>query len=408
MDTILEAIDIKMSKEPKEYSTQAEVLRVDGKTAWVHIPGGAPETPAKETIACKKGDIVQVHVENGVATLTGNGTAPPTDDAAANAAQATATAAEVLAQEGKDEADNTSQYFWYQNGTGSEAGAHVTEIPGEDFRRKPQGGNLLMKSTGVFLRYALTKLVQIVSTGMSVFEPTDSTNPVLQALSTGVVVGKETGYHIVIGGSEVSFYKDANTMLFTISLSQYGSALKQSSSNSDGALYLTDKDAQLEVYEEASGNEYHTAYTEHRIHNSSATTDIQANWHGTSQHVAHLVLDANSTSGRAQISATDELLLSSASMKFRGGKLFNTFTATGTVSLGANSGGNVTVSGTVPTGYTPIAVQGIESEHNQSALIGKFTLASTGANISMRNVSTTSYSNMTVTATILCINSTFM
>lgn len=312
----------------------------------------------------------------------------------------------------------TAQYIW-QQATGTTdipTGQYVTEYPKSEYTdvnhaNYCKGGALLLRSAGLYLRQAAKTLLSMATAGLKIFEPTDGTNPVLQALSSGVIVGKETGYHIVIGGNEVSFYKDANTMLFTISLSQYGSALKQSSSNSDGALYLTDKAAQLEVYEEASVSEYHTAYTEHRIHNSSATTDIQANWHGTSastQHVAHVVLDANAISGRAQISATDELLLSSASMKFRGGKLFNTFTATGTVSLGANAGGNVTVSGTVPTGYTPIAVQGIESQHNQSALIGKFTLTSTGASISMRNVSNTSYSNMTVTATILCINSTFV
>ena len=40
------------------YDTSAEVRRIEGGTAWVHIPGGVDETPVKLTIACKPGDTV--------------------------------------------------------------------------------------------------------------------------------------------------------------------------------------------------------------------------------------------------------------------------------------------------------------------------------------------------------------
>lgn len=65
------------------YDTMAEVVRVEGNTAWVHINGGVTETPAEMTISCQKGDIVRVRVANGSAYLIGNNTAPPTDDATA-------------------------------------------------------------------------------------------------------------------------------------------------------------------------------------------------------------------------------------------------------------------------------------------------------------------------------------
>lgn len=80
------------------YDTQAQVMRVEGKTAWVHIPGGIDETPVELTIAAKAGDNVQIRVANGQAWLTGNGSAPPTDDTTAEAAQTTADRAEVRAQ----------------------------------------------------------------------------------------------------------------------------------------------------------------------------------------------------------------------------------------------------------------------------------------------------------------------
>lgn len=67
----------------KPYDTVAEVLRVDEKTAYVHIDGGADETPAQMAINCKAGDSVKIRVSGGRAWLTGNLTSPPTDDTAA-------------------------------------------------------------------------------------------------------------------------------------------------------------------------------------------------------------------------------------------------------------------------------------------------------------------------------------
>lgn len=86
MDIILQLVDaIKQASAPKtsSYDTPAEVVRVDGSTAWVHIPGGVAETPVRLTIDCKPGDTVQVRVGGGQAWLVGNETAPPTDDSEA-------------------------------------------------------------------------------------------------------------------------------------------------------------------------------------------------------------------------------------------------------------------------------------------------------------------------------------
>lgn len=71
----------------KAYDTVAKVLRIDEKTAYVHIDGGADETPAQMAINCKTGDTVKIRVSGGKAWITGNITAPPTDDSAAEVAQ---------------------------------------------------------------------------------------------------------------------------------------------------------------------------------------------------------------------------------------------------------------------------------------------------------------------------------
>lgn len=69
--------------KPKPYDTPAEVRRVEGDTAFVHIPGGVDETPVKLTINAKAGDSVQVRVSGGRAFLVGNASSPPTDDSRA-------------------------------------------------------------------------------------------------------------------------------------------------------------------------------------------------------------------------------------------------------------------------------------------------------------------------------------
>lgn len=84
---------VKQQERTSAYDTPATVRRIEGGTAWVHIPGGVDETPVKLTISCKPGDNVQVRVGGGSAWLVGNATAPPTDDTRAEQAEQAAKAA---------------------------------------------------------------------------------------------------------------------------------------------------------------------------------------------------------------------------------------------------------------------------------------------------------------------------
>ena len=120
---------------PEAYDTTAEVLYVEGDTAWVRIPGGAPETPVERSIAAKQGDVVQVRVANGRAWINGNNTAPPTDDTVA-------VAAHTVATDTKEQVDELEEHFWYDG-----SGAHVE---GESYRNdmKSDGLHIVEKSTG--------------------------------------------------------------------------------------------------------------------------------------------------------------------------------------------------------------------------------------------------------------------
>ena len=163
------------------YDTTATVRRVESGVAWVHIPGGVDETPVKMTIAAKPGDNVQVRVSGGRAFLVGNASAPPTDDRTATAIGQNLTkridktngvlnGVRKVVESVRKIAANTNQYFWHTE-TGTDTGAHITEIPQEDFLRDPEhgGGNLLARSNGIAVRDGLTELSQFSANGLDVY-----------------------------------------------------------------------------------------------------------------------------------------------------------------------------------------------------------------------------------------------
>jgi len=96
---LLDAINTIAQSRDKSCDTPATVLRVEGDTVWVHIDGGANETPVQKTINCSEGETVQVRISNGSAFLVGNASAPPTDDTTANVAHFIAEEADVKATE---------------------------------------------------------------------------------------------------------------------------------------------------------------------------------------------------------------------------------------------------------------------------------------------------------------------
>lgn len=156
---------MKQSKT-KAYDTVAEVLRVDEKTAYVHIDGGADETPAQMTINCKTGDSVKIRVSGGKAWLTGNLTSPPTDDTAANEASKTATKVKKSYENfkyateenfnGQEEkiseaAKVATNFMKYINGLGLIVG---------DMRGDTLGQNALLDSNGMAVRNGRNEIVR--------------------------------------------------------------------------------------------------------------------------------------------------------------------------------------------------------------------------------------------------------
>ena len=182
----LEAMKESGKAKTKPYDTSATVRRIEGKIAWVHIDGGVDETPVQLTIDAKAGDTVKVRVSGGQAWIMGNGTAPPTDDTVAKRVEAKATiiervvnAVKTVAEKAYKIAGNTDQFFWVTE-TGTDTGAHITEIPREDFLADPDngGGNLLARSNGMAVRDGMTELATFSAEGLNVTTYDDQGNAV--------------------------------------------------------------------------------------------------------------------------------------------------------------------------------------------------------------------------------------
>lgn len=202
-DFVKEIASTMKQSKTKAYDTVAEVLRVDEKTAYVHIDGGADETPAQMTINCKEGDSVKIRVSGGRAWLTGNLTSPPTDDTAANEANKTvtkvkksyenfkyATEENFSSQEDKisEAAKVATNFMEYIDGTGLIVG---------DMRGDTLGQNTLLDSSGMAVRKGNDEIVRfgtapIVITNTDGDKAYDGSGSVMQSDRNIVVSTQQT------------------------------------------------------------------------------------------------------------------------------------------------------------------------------------------------------------------------
>lgn len=187
----------------KPYDTVAKVLRVDEKTAYVHIDGGADETPAQMAINCKTGDTVKIRVSGGKAWLTGNITAPPTDDSVAIKANKTATKVKKSYENFKDV---TEENFSSQEDKISEAAKVATNfmkyIEGlglvvGDMRGNELGQNALLDANGMCVRNNNSEIVRFGITDIKIVnedgEPIYSgTGSVVKSQNNIVVATQQT------------------------------------------------------------------------------------------------------------------------------------------------------------------------------------------------------------------------
>lgn len=217
----------------KPYDTVAKVLRVDEKTAYVHIDGGADETPAQMAINCKTGDTVKIRVSGGKAWLTGNVTAPPTDDSVAIKANKTATKVKKSYENFKDV---TEENFSSQEDKISEAAKVATNfmkyIEGlglvvGDMRGNELGQNALLDANGMcvrnnnseIVRFGITDIKVVNEDGDPVYSGTGSVVKSRNNIVVSTQQTKDAGNTNAGGKAALELYYDSAKDNMSLSLS---------------------------------------------------------------------------------------------------------------------------------------------------------------------------------------------
>ena len=200
MRNFLEAVEASGKEKTKPYDTAATVTRIKGNTAWVHIDGGVDETPVQLTIDAKAGDTVKVRVSGGQAWITGNGTAPPTDDTVAVKAEVKAEKADVLAKLAKKTADQAGKTATNYLSWSSEYGLIVSEDATEDVTEMT-GGNVRLGSDGLGVYKGQAQVAKFGQT---------------------VEMSAPNGSKLLIGANTIGMYWSGGTKVFEVDTSQSG------------------------------------------------------------------------------------------------------------------------------------------------------------------------------------------
>lgn len=207
-DFVKEIASTMKQSKTKAYDTVAKVLRVDEKTAYVHIDGGSDETPAQMAINCKSGDTVKIRVSGGKAWLTGNLTSPPTDD----------TAAEKVKQSHERFKKGTAKNFGLQNkkiiNAAKTATNFIDYIDGVglivgDMRGNTLKQNTLLDAYGMAVRKGNSEIVRfgtapIVITNTDGDKNYDGFGSVMQSDRNIVVSTQQTNPDDIHGGGKAA------------------------------------------------------------------------------------------------------------------------------------------------------------------------------------------------------------
>lgn len=344
-DLINEFIDAIKPKEStqKPHVYNATVSRVEDGVVYVQLTGAETDTPTALTASeVKRGDAVTVEWRNNRLYIAGNTTDPAAGvrrvqivEQSATEAKREAAKASEIANEAQNVAGKTNQYFWHTE-TGTDTGAHITEIPREEFEADPQngGGNLLARSNGIALRLGLTELLRI--------------------LQDGILIGQDGG---------MQFKQTAAGMQFI------------SADTNNRVLITSDSTHPFDMYD---------LITKTHIRTGSGielVNEIDSGLHVNGENVT---VDGDITDGSGNV----------LSAKADASGMFISRTATASGTIGANTNGRITGNLTTVSGYSPIAIMGVTSNAGASATITEFGLYNNLTQVSsvVRNVSSSQIS----------------
>lgn len=269
-------------------------------------------------------------------------------------------------------AGNTNQYFWHTS-TGNDTGAHITEIPQDEFLETPSGGNLLARSNGAAVRNGMTELAQFTSSAVNFLDGlgNNSSNIVatfgsssarigkassynteittsgfnvrnngttLASFGSSVILGQSAAPHLTINSSAVTFYNDSNRAVAKIS------AIDQNYDIDNGRVTLGGSNIYLDGMNDDMGGSYAI------IHASRKNSSYEA--HILLESANDIKLNAPSTEASGTVTSWGAATVHSSIYAdwsvYSGGKTSPTDGVTGAV-LGADG----TVRASTVLAYTP-------------------------------------------------------
>lgn len=109
-----------------------------------------------------------------------------------------------LANNAQQIAGNTNQYFWHTE-SGTDTGAHITEIPQEQFLEDPEngGGNLLARSNGIAVRDGLEELSTFSADGVVIGKDGESRFSIENDGFSGVNSDEVTTFEVRTSGNSM-------------------------------------------------------------------------------------------------------------------------------------------------------------------------------------------------------------
>ena len=438
----MSALNASEQNKTQPYDTQGTVKRVEGDTAWVQFTGSDRETPVQMTIACDVGDTVQARIGGGSAWLTGNLTAPPTDDKKANEAISMVTTVVQEVQEQVEEAledvstvdDVTMQYCLSDSSS--------TFVQYGDWSNTPP--------TYVSGKYYWTRSVLVDDDGNETYgEPRYSQDTQLSVETDVAFKSNNNHFWHDSSGAYVTTanknYSSGYATRITSSgiLQSYGGNLLSSWTNSGISFYQGDSyntptasfgSGGVSLYE--NGNNVAYLASTLRLGRSDAAniqipsvTETTTGYHSDINFYYNGTKNGNITSGRngstyytsmmanggyltindsnGSIGVTTNGRLSCSSYISVGGyKLLTTGTVTATGSVAANATGSGTATAS-KTGYTPIGILGFEPSGSNYGHLNIYNVSLSGSTVTWRGFNFgTSQADVDMTITVLYIATT--
>lgn len=183
--------EVKTSIAVNRMGTMTEVEDGAGR---VLIDGMDDDTPCSLMVNANVGDRVTVEIVGNAAKVTGNYTAPPTDD--------------TVAEKAKEVAEATNQHFFTDTN-----GIHVTESTQEEWEAEHSGANVLINSLGQLFRNGLNNLVSITSSATKFYDGSgnEESNVIASFGTSGSVVGKTAGEHVNITSTAMELLNGATS-----------------------------------------------------------------------------------------------------------------------------------------------------------------------------------------------------